>query len=159
MLPAPLRNRIKAHRKARLGDLVAHELNPRLHSAAQREVLRQLYREIGFARSVLAYELPDGKLKLIDGHLRAALTPDEVVDVEVLDVTEAEARTLLLSLDPLSQLASYEETELATLRELVEKDSAAARLLWQQAAAPISQGRSQVPGQGGVNKSIVRDRR
>jgi aldose 1-epimerase len=40
------------------------------------------------------YELPDGKLKLIDGHLRADLHPDLIVDVEVLDVTDAEARAL-----------------------------------------------------------------
>jgi hypothetical protein len=132
MPPPPLRNRIKDHRKVRLGDLAPHELNPRIHSPAQREILTQLYGEVGFARSVLAYELPDGRLKLIDGHLRAALTPDEVVDVEVLDVTEAEARVLLLSLDPLAQLAAYEEKELAALRELAEKDSAAVQLLWQQ---------------------------
>jgi hypothetical protein len=98
----------------------------------QREVLGRLYDEVGFARSVLAYELPDGRLKLIDGHLRAALTPDEIVDVEVLDVTEAEARTLLASMDPLAQLAAYEETELAELRRLVEADSAAAKRLWEE---------------------------
>ncbi len=127
-----LRNRIKEHRKVRAGDLVPHESNPRLHSPLQREVLNELYREVGFARSVLAYELPDGRLKLIDGHLRAALTPDEVVDVEILDVTEAEARTLLLSIDPLAQLASYEATELAALREVAEKESAALQKLWRE---------------------------
>jgi hypothetical protein len=127
-----MRNRIKEHRKVRLGDLVPHELNPRVHAPEQREVLRQLYQEVGFARSVLAYELPDGRLKLIDGHLRAALTPDEIVDVEVLDVTDAEARTLLLSIDPLAELATCEEKELAALREMVEKESAAVQLLWKQ---------------------------
>jgi hypothetical protein len=127
----PLRNRIKGHRKVRLGDLVPHELNPRHHSPQQRQLLRQLYGEVGFARSVLAYELPDGRLKLIDGHLRAAVTPDEVVDVEILDVTEEEARLLLLSIDPLAQLAATSEEELAALRRLVEEDSAA-HLLWQQ---------------------------
>jgi hypothetical protein len=132
MPPFPLRNRIKEHRKVRLGDLVAHELNPRIHSPLQRAVLTQLYQEIGFARSVLAYELPDGRLKLIDGHLRAGLTPDEIVDVEILDVTEVEARTLLLSIDPLAQIAEYEEKELAALREQVEKDSAAVQMLWKK---------------------------
>jgi GNAT superfamily N-acetyltransferase len=65
-----MKNRIKAHRRVRAGDLVPHELNPRTHSDAQRAALRALYDEIGFARSQLAYELPDGRLKLIDGHLR-----------------------------------------------------------------------------------------
>src|SRR5580700_10252089 len=92
-----MRNRIKEHRKVRVGDLVPHELNPRLHSDAQREALQALFGEVGYARSVLAYELPDGRLKLIDGHLRQQeLDPDDLVDVEVLDVNDEEARKLLL---------------------------------------------------------------
>src|SRR5262249_23105468 len=101
--PAP-RRRIVGHRKVRARDLVPHQLNPRRHSSAQRQTLLALYQEIGFARSLLAYELPDGRLKLIDGHLRQTIDPDMEVDVEVLDVTDAEARQLLLSLDPLAQL-------------------------------------------------------
>jgi hypothetical protein len=128
------RNRIKGHRKVRFGDLVPHELNPRTHSEAQRAVLASLYKEIGFARSLLAYELPDGRLKLIDGHLRASLTPDEVLDVEVLDVSDAEARALLLTLDPLAELAGYDQDVLDRLRETAERDSAAARSLRQALA-------------------------
>jgi ParB-like chromosome segregation protein Spo0J len=121
-----VRNRIKAHRKVRVGDLVPHEQNPRLHSEAQRQALRALIGEIGFARSVLAYELPDGRLKLIDGHLRQSeLDPDDEIDVEVLDVTDDEARKLLLAIDPLAQLADYDAAVLAGLRETVEGDSEA----------------------------------
>ena len=87
----PIRNRIARHVRMRAGDLVPHELNPRVHSDAQRRALETLYDEIGFARSLLAYELPDGRLKLIDGHLRASMDPDQEVEVEVLDVNPAEA--------------------------------------------------------------------
>jgi len=59
-------------------------------------------RAVGFARSLLAYEVPDGRLKLLDGHLRRDLDPDMEVDVEVLDVNDEEARALLLSIDPLA---------------------------------------------------------
>ena len=31
---------------------------------------------MGFARSLLAYELPDGRLKLLDGHLRQEMDPE-----------------------------------------------------------------------------------
>ena len=96
------RFRITGHRRVRAGDLVPHELNPRTHSEAQRAALAALYREIGFARSLLAYEMPDGRLKLIDGHLRRDLDPNMEVDVEILDVTDEEARALLLSIDPLA---------------------------------------------------------
>src|SRR5919109_2591641 len=103
------RNRIVRHVRVRAGDLVPHELNPRTHSEAQRAVLARLYREVGFARSLLAYELPDGQLKLIDGHLRRDMDPDMEVDVEILDVSDDEARTLLLSIDPLAALADVQE--------------------------------------------------
>src|SRR5579871_2833078 len=98
-----IRNRIKSHRRVRAGDLVPHEWNFRLHPEGQRTALAALYQEVGFARSLLAYELPDGRLKLIDGHLRRDMDPEMEVDVEVLDVSDDEARTLLLSIDPLDR--------------------------------------------------------
>ena len=125
-----IRNRIVEHLRVRAGDLAPHELNPRTHSEAQRRALEQLYQEIGFARSLLAYRLADGRLKLIDGHLRRMIDPEMEVAVEVLDVTDAEARALLLAIDPLAQLAGYEADTLRDLRELVERDSAAVKSLW-----------------------------
>src|SRR5262245_6999388 len=115
-----MRHRIKDHRKVRAGDKVPHEMNPRVHPEVQRVALAKLYDEIGFARSVLAYELPDGRLKLIDGHLRRDMTPDELIEVEVLDVTDAEARALLLAIDPLAELAGYDDKLLDKLREQTE---------------------------------------
>ena len=131
----PPRNRIKRHARVRAGDLVPHELNPRVHGAAQRAALAALYVEIGFARSLLAYELPDGRLKLIDGHLRRDLAPDMEVEVEVLDVSDAEARALLLAIDPLAQPAEYEATTLCELRKLAEPNSPAVRQLWEAVTA------------------------
>ncbi len=126
-----VRNRIKRHVRIRAGDLVPHELNPRCHPEAQRRALLELYQEIGFARSLLAYELPDGRLKLIDGHLRAGLDPEQEVEVEVLDVSDSEARALLLSIDPLAQLADYDAQTLDELRKLTTTDSAVLDELWQ----------------------------
>lgn len=104
-----IRNRIKCHRKVRAGELVPHEWNFRVHPEAQKAALAGIYREVGFARSLLAFELPNGRLKLIDGHLRRDLDPDMEVDVEILDVTEEEARALLLSIDSLAALAQTQE--------------------------------------------------
>ena len=76
---------------------------------AQARALRALLTEIGYADAVIAGELTDGQLQLIDGHLRAETTPDEKVPIKVpvllLDVTEVEADKLLLTLDPLSAMA------------------------------------------------------
>ena len=126
-----MKNRIKEHRTVRVGDLVPHELNPRIHSQEQREALAALLGEIGFARSLLVYELPDGRLKLIDGHLRhGTLDPDEQITVEVLDVSDDEARKLLLSIDPLAQLAEYDRHTLDALRQTVENDNAVLAAFW-----------------------------
>src|SRR5947209_14279430 len=113
----PIRNRIKGHRQVRAGDLVPHEFNFRLHPELQRSALEALYREIGFARSLLAYELPDGRLKLIDGHLRRDIDPEMLVEVEILDVNESEARELLLSIDPLVGLGQMQEQLYERLRQ------------------------------------------
>ena len=50
-------------------------------------------------------ELTDGSLEIIDGHLRQSLDPELVVPVLILDLDEAEAAKLLLSLDPLAGMA------------------------------------------------------
>src|SRR5229473_5005813 len=100
-----MKSRIIRHVRVKAKELVPHELNFRTHPDAQRAALQALYDEIGFARSLLAYELPDGRLKLIDGHLRASLDPEQTVEVEVLDVDDVEARKLLLGIDPLALLA------------------------------------------------------
>jgi hypothetical protein len=125
-----VRNRIVRHVRVRAGDLVPHEHNARTHPDAQRRALLALYDEVGFARSLLAYELPDGRLKLIDGHLRQRLDPEMMVEVEVLDVSDEEARKLLLSIDPLAALAEYDPQRLDELRQLTRTDSDALANLW-----------------------------
>jgi hypothetical protein len=133
-MPESIRNRIKGHRRVRAGDLVPHELNFRLHPQQQRDALQALYREVGFARSLLAYELPDGRLKLLDGHLRRDLDPDMLVDVEVLDVNDDEARALLLSIDPLAALAETQEQLHNRLLELTPTVSPELQTAWEAAA-------------------------
>ena len=96
--------------------------------------MQALYEEVGFARSLLVYELPDGRLKLIDGHLRRDIDPNMEVEVEVLDVTEEEARTLLLSIDPLAALAETQQQLRQRLQELVPEVPEQRRLAWEATA-------------------------
>src|SRR5262249_44781173 len=130
----PIRNRIKGHRKVRAGDLVPHEWNYRLHPELQKAALTGIYREVGFARSLLAYELPDGRLKLIDGHLRRDIDPDMEVEVEVLDVNDEEARQLLLTIDPLASLAEQQGQLRQRLLEITPVESAELQAGWKAAA-------------------------
>src|SRR5207247_4621558 len=115
------------------GLVVPHELNFRLHPGVQRSAIQALYQEVGFARSLLAYELPDGRLKLIDGHLRRDLDPNMEVEVEILDVNEEEARTLLLSIDPLAALAETQQQLHDRLMEVTPTSSEELKAAWQAA--------------------------
>jgi hypothetical protein len=126
--PLPTRNRIKGHRKVRAGDLVPHEWNFRLHPDVQRAALAGIYSEVGFARSLLAYELPDGRLKLIDGHLRRDFDPD----MEVLDVNDEEARQLLLTIDPLAAIAKEQDQLHHRLLEMTPVQSPELSAVWQE---------------------------
>jgi hypothetical protein len=132
-----IRNRIKSHRRVRAGDLVPHEWNFRLHPEGQRAALQALYEQVGFARSLLAYELPDGRLKLIDGHLRRDMDPDMEVDVEVLDVNDEEARALILSIDPLAALAETQAQLHNRLMELTLTDSDELRAAWESTVKAV----------------------
>jgi len=127
----PIRNRIKGHRRVRAGDLIPHELNFRLHPDLQKSALESLYQHIGFARSLLAYELPDGRLKLVDGHLRRDIDPNMEVEVEILDVNDEEARTLLLSIDPLAALAETQQALHYRLTELAPTPPPELLAAWQ----------------------------
>ena len=89
-----IRDRIKEFRRVQAKDLVPNPKNWRRHPKVQVEALRGLLTEIGYADALLVRELADGRSMLIDGHLRAATTPDALVPVLVLDVTEAEADKL-----------------------------------------------------------------
>ena len=117
----------------------ASELRPnprnwRTHPPAQQDALRGLLAEVGFADALLARELDDGTLMLVDGHLRAETTPEAVVPVLVLDVDEAEADKILLTLDPLSSMATTADDKLQSLLAEVSSDSAAVRALLDQVA-------------------------
>ncbi len=123
-----IRDRIVELRRVPARELIQHPKNFRRHPPAQQAALRGGVDEIGYADALIARET-DAGLELIDGHLRAETTPDAVVPVLVLDVTEAEADKLLATLDPLSALAETDQDALDKLLEGVETDSDALRSL------------------------------
>jgi hypothetical protein len=132
-----LKNRIVAHRRIRAAELRSHPRNPRIHSPAQRAALNAILAEVGLARSVLAYvadaDRPLGDaapLTLIDGHLRKEELRCAEVEVEVLDVTDDEADKLLLTIDPLAQLADYDRKLLDRLRDDVRTENNDLAALW-----------------------------
>ena len=96
---------------------------------------RGVLAEIGYADALLVRELPDGRLEIVDGHLRAETTPDEVVPVLVLDVTEEEADKLMLTLDPLAAMAEANKEALGRLLQEIETQSPAVQAMLDNLAA------------------------
>jgi hypothetical protein len=131
-----IRDRIKELRRVRAAELRPNARNWRTHPQAQRDALRGVLAEVGYAGALLARELDDGSLELIDGHLRAETTPDALVPVLVLDVTEEEALKLLATFDPLGNLAEIDHKALASVLAHVETDSQAVRALLSGLAQP-----------------------
>jgi len=131
-----IRDRVKELRRVKAKDLRPSPRNWRTHPKEQADALRGLLAEIGFAGALLARELPSGGLELIDGHLRAEVTPEQEVPVLVLDVSEAEAAKLLATFDPLAAMATRDEVKLAALLAEVGTDSAAVQALLDGLAVP-----------------------
>jgi DNA modification methylase len=134
--PLQIRDRIKEFRRVRAASLLDNPRNWRRHSKSQTDALRGLLKEIGYASALLVRELDDGKLMLIDGHLRAHTTPDMEVPVLILDVTEEEADKLLATLDPLAAMAESDSERLKILLQNVKTDSSAVEELLRRTAGP-----------------------
>lgn len=114
-----IRDRIKELRRVKAANLVPNPRNWRTHPQAQQDALRGLLSEVGYADALLCREDADGRLVLIDGHLRAETTPEQKVPVLVLDVTEEEADKLLLTLDPLAAMAEASQAAREALKDHV----------------------------------------
>jgi hypothetical protein len=129
-----IRDRIKAFRRVPASSLRPSADNWRTHPQIQRDALRGLLAEIGYAGATLCRELPDGGLEIIDGHLRAEEMGDREVPVLVTDLTNEEAKKLLATFDPLGAMAQADAAKLdALLQQVSTTDGAVASLLSQLA--------------------------
>lgn len=124
--PAEVRDRIRELRRVPASELLKNPANWRRHPKAQQAALLSVLEDVGYADALLARELDDGSLLLIDGHLRADTTPDQVVPVLVLDVDEAEGKRLLRSIDPIASMAETDKDALEAL--LAEAGAGSAEL-------------------------------
>ena len=124
-----IRDRIKELRRVKASELVPSPRNWREHPQTQVDALSGVLEEIGYADALLARELPDGHLELIDGHCRREISPDEEVPVLILDLDEHEAAKLMTVLDPLAAMAEANPDALGALIGEIETDSDALRAM------------------------------
>lgn len=114
-----IRDRVIELRKIPASELIENPKNWRKHPPSQRSAMAGALNEIGVADAVIARETPDG-LQLIDGHLRQEVMGNTPVPVLVVDLTEEEADKLLLTLDPLTAMATTDTDALLGLLEEAE---------------------------------------
>jgi DNA modification methylase len=124
--------------------------NWRTHPEAQVAALTDVIAEVGWAGACLYNERTG---RLIDGHARRKVALDKdipLVPVLVGDWSEAQEKTILATLDPLSALAEADALKLdALLREVETGSDAVSALLASLARQSALPAGNPQPGQGG----------
>lgn len=115
---ATFRNRIIETIEVDVSTIKASPLNWRLHPEAQSNALAGLLKTIGITDTLIAYRDAQGELVLIDGHLRKE--QGGIWPVNVLDVTEEEAKLLLAVFDPIGDMAQMDAPALQRLLQGVD---------------------------------------
>jgi hypothetical protein len=132
---AKIRDRIIEFRRVPASELEPNPLNWRVHNPQQRDALKGVIEEIGYAGAALAYKTPGGGLRLIDGHLRAESDPNGKIPTLILDVDETEAKKLLTTFDPLGAMAGADAPRLDALLKDVATNSPALQEMLAELAA------------------------
>ena len=120
------RNRIVSHGVKPAREFTLNPLNWRIHPDAQASALAGALGEVGWVDEVIE-NVTTGHV--IDGHLRIALALREgdgtLVPYKRVELSEAEERLVLASLDPLAAMATADAEKLdALLREVATGDAA-----------------------------------
>jgi len=152
-----IRDRIRELRRVKAADLVPHPKNMQIHGDEQRAATEGILRELGYADALIVRELADGTLQILDGHLRADITPDYEVPVLLVDLDDAEADLFLATHDPLARMAEIDPILQMELLRAAEPDDAEARHLIDEMLLAISRdaeadpdaGDSRAAGDGG----------
>jgi DNA modification methylase len=126
----PWRSRIVGHAEVAPADLVPNPRNWRTHPPEQQRALTGALSEVGWVAEVLVNRTTG---HVVDGHLRVELAvarKEPTIPVTYVELTEAEERLVLATLDPLAAMASAEKDALAALlADLEPADDALATLL------------------------------
>ncbi len=81
-----VRNRIIEHRTVKASSLKAHPLNWRIHPDYQREVMIEVFQDIGSVDNPKVY-IEGDDLVLFNGHLRTAIIGEDLDEGDVTDLT------------------------------------------------------------------------
>jgi hypothetical protein len=122
--PKPkFRIRIKGYERKAASAFKFHPLNYRRHGEVQRDAVRTMLGDVGWVQTVIENKRTGN---LIDGHVRIeeALRddPKQLVPYLIVDLSEAEEKAVLATLDPITLLA---DTDFKMLDQLFQETIAA----------------------------------
>lgn len=120
------------------GTLTPHPKNWRRHPDSQMRALADVLKDpsIGWAGACLYNELTG---RLIDGHARCkAVAPETIVPVLIGSWSEEAEKKILLTLDPIGDLATADTAELDALLSEVEIDSEALKFVVENIEAEMA---------------------
>lgn len=103
------RNRIVRHGEEAPEQLLANPHNWRIHPRVQQDAIEGALNEIGWVQNVIVNERTG---HVIDGHARVAIAisrGEPLVPVAYVDLDENEERIVLLSFDPLGNMALVDQ--------------------------------------------------
>ena len=110
--PSWWRNRVVGHGQVAPYQLLAHPENWRIHPTEQGDALEAVLDDVGWVKAVTVNRKTGF---LVDGHLRAmrALARGiTTVPVDYVELSPAEERTILATLDPIAALAVADKEKL-----------------------------------------------
>lgn len=141
------RDRIVELRRVPASQLVDNAKNWRRHPDEQVSAMTSMLERIGFTGAIVARER-EGKLEILDGHLRKGIAGGESVPVLIVDLTDQEASLMLATFDPLSDLALMDAKALRDLlleSEVEDEDAFLRKLLADVSEDLAAEMQSQTP--------------
>jgi len=109
------KNRIVGYGEEKPDQLLANPLNFRVHPANQQSALEGVLNEVGWVTEVIVNQTTN---TLIDGHLRVALAMrrnEKTIPVKYVELSPEEEKLILATFDPISALATTDNTKLDEL--------------------------------------------
>lgn len=144
-----IKNRIKSLEFIKAKDLVPNVKNWRVHPDDQKDALRGILAQVGMAGAILARRDAEGRLVIIDGHMRAETLPDADLPVLVTDLTEEEADFVLATHDNIGTMAKPDLKKLKDLNKSIVIKNDAVKMMVETAARIVPKDFAPSPAQKG----------
>jgi len=119
------RSRILGDGQENPDQLLANPANFRIHPKNQQDALSGVLDDIGWIQRVIVNQRTG---HVIDGHLRVSLAlsrGEKSIPVLYVDLSEAEEKLALATIDPISAMAGTDKEQLAALLHAVSTDDTA----------------------------------